>query len=247
MSAPADSARRPVALVTGGGRGIGRAIVEALIADGWAVALTWASDEAAARAVAEQTGGRPFHLDLRDRARPVALVAEIEKELGPVSGLVNNAAVRRERILAMTSDADWDDVLDVNLGGSFRCCRAVLPGMVYRRHGAIVNISSRSAEAGLPGQTAYAASKAGLMGLTRSLAREVGRKGVRVNVIVPGFVATELTAALSPAAVARLRDTECLPAGTATRDVAQTVAFLLSDRAAAITGQAIAVDSGASA
>ena len=246
MSAP-SSPGRPVALVTGGGRGIGRAIVEALVADGWGVAFTWASDESAARAVAEQTGGRAFRLDLRDRARPATLVAEVEKELGPVSGLVNNAAVRREGILAMTSDADWDEVLDVNLAGAFRCCRAVLPGMVYRRRGAIVNISSRSAEAGLPGQTAYAASKAGLMGLTRSLAREVGRKGVRVNVVVPGFVATELTAALPPAAVAKLRDTECLPAGTAPRDVAQMVAFLLSDRAAAITGQAIAVDSGASA
>jgi 3-oxoacyl-[acyl-carrier protein] reductase len=246
VSAPA-SPGRPVALVTGGGRGIGRAIVEALVADGWGVAFTWASDEAAARAVAEQTGGRAFRLDLRDRARPATLVAEVEKELGPVAGLVNNAAVRREGILAMTSDADWDEVLDVNLAGAFRCCRAVLPGMVYRRRGAIVNISSRSAEAGLPGQTAYAASKAGLMGLTRSLAREVGRKGVRVNVVVPGFVATELTAALPPAAVAKLRDTECLPAGTAPRDVAQMVAFLLSDRAAAITGQAIAVDSGASA
>jgi 3-oxoacyl-[acyl-carrier protein] reductase len=225
---------RPVALVTGGGRGIGRAIVAALVADGWAVAFTWVSDEAAARGMAEQTGARPFRLELRDRARPAALVAEVEKELGPLGGLVNNAAVRRESILAMTSDADWDEVLDVNLGGTFRCC-------------AIVNISSRSAEAGLPGQSAYAASKAGLMGLTRSLAREVGRKGVRVNVVVPGFVATELTAAIPPAAVAKLRDTECLPAGTATRDVAQMVAFLLSDRAAAITGQAIAVDSGASA
>jgi 3-oxoacyl-[acyl-carrier protein] reductase len=238
---------RPVALVTGGGRGIGRAIVEALVADGWAVAFTWASDEAAARGVAEATGARPYRLELRDRARPAALVAEVEKELGPLGGLVNNAAVRRESILAMTSDTDWDEVLDVNLGGTFRCCRAVLPGMVFRRRGAIVNISSRSAEAGLPGQTAYAASKAGLMGLTRSLAREVGRKGVRVNVVVPGFVATELTSTLPPAAVAKLRDTECLPPGTATRDVAQMVAFLLSDRAAAITGQAIAVDAGASA
>jgi 3-oxoacyl-[acyl-carrier protein] reductase len=247
VSAPSASSGRPVALVTGGGRGIGRAIVEALVADGWAVAFTWTSDEAAARTVAEQTGARPFRLDLRDRARPATLVAEVEREMGPVAGLVNNAAVRREGILAMTSDADWDEVLDINLGGTFRCCRAALPGMVYRRRGAIVNISSRSAEAGLPGQTAYGASKAGLMGLTRSLAREVGRKGVRVNVVVPGFVATELTAALSPVAVAKLRDTECLPAGTATRDVAQMVAFLLSDRAAAITGQAIAVDSGASA
>jgi 3-oxoacyl-[acyl-carrier protein] reductase len=237
----------PVALVTGGGRGIGRAIVHALAADGWAVALTWSSDEGSAREVAEETGARAFWLDLRDRARPAALVAEVEKELGPVSGLVNNAAVRREGILAMTSDADWDEVLETNLGGTFRCCRAVLPGMVYRRRGSIVSISSRSAVAGLPGQSAYAASKAGLLGLTHSLAREVGRKGVRVNVVVPGFVATELTAALPPAAVAKLRDTECLPAGTAPRDVAHAVSFLLSDRAAAITGQAFAVDAGASA
>ena len=183
--------------------------------------LHLAADEKAGREVAELAGAHAFHLDLRDRARPAALVAEIEKELGPIAGLVNNAAVRREAILAMTSDADWDEVLEVNLGGTFRCCRAVLPGMVYRRRGSIVNISSRSATAGLPGQSAYAASKAGLLGLSYSLAREVGRKGVRVNVIVPGFVATELTAGLAPAAVAKLRDTECLPAGTAPGDVAR--------------------------
>jgi 3-oxoacyl-[acyl-carrier protein] reductase len=247
MSAPADSARRPVALVTGGGRGIGRAIVEALIADGWAVAFTWASDEAAARAVAEQTGGRQFHLDLRDRARPAALVAEIEKELGPVSGLVNNAAVRREGILAMTSDADWDEVLDVNLAGRLPLLPGGAAGHGLPPHGRDREHLVAQRGGGAAGQTAYAASKAGLMGLTRSLAREVGRKGVRVNVVVPGFVATELTAALPPAAVAKLRDTECLPAGTAPGDVAQMVAFLLSDRAAAITGQALAVDSGASA
>jgi 3-oxoacyl-[acyl-carrier protein] reductase len=244
-TAPATGPR--IALVTGGSRGIGRAIVQALVADAWTVAFTWSSDEKAAREVAAQAGAHAFHLDLRDRTRPAALVLEVEKGLGPISGLVNNAAVRREAILAMTSDADWDEVLEVNLGGTFRCCRAVLPGMVYRRRGSIVNISSRSATAGLPGQSVYAASKAGLLGLSYSLAREVGRKGVRVNVVVPGFVATELTAGLPPAAVAKLRDTECLPAGTAPSDVAQAVSFLLSDRAAAITGQALAVDSGASA
>lgn len=247
MVIPPPAAAPPVALVTGGGRGIGRAIVQALVVDGWVVAFTWSSDEAAARATAKETGARPFALDLRDRARPAALVAEIERELGPVSGLVNNAAVRREAILAMTSDAVWDEVVDVNLGGAFRCCRAVLPGMVYRRRGAIVNVSSRSATAGLPGQTAYAASKAGLLGLTHSLAREVGRKGVRVNAVVPGFIATETTAALAPETVSKLRSSECLPAGTAPRDVAQMVGFLLSDRAAAITGQVIAIDAGASA
>jgi 3-oxoacyl-[acyl-carrier protein] reductase len=161
VSAASTSASRPVALVTGGGRGIGRAIVEALIADGWAVAFTWASDEAAARAVAEQTGGRPFRLDLRDRARPATLVAEVEKELGPVAGLVNNAAVRREGILAMTSDADWDDVVDVNLGGAFRC-RAVA------RHGLPAPGRDRqhllAQRGGGAGQTAYAASKAASWG-----------------------------------------------------------------------------------
>jgi 3-oxoacyl-[acyl-carrier protein] reductase len=238
---------RRVALVTGGTRGIGRAIVQVLAADGWTVAFTWSSDETAARAVAQDTGARPFPLDLRERARPAALVGDVERDVGPISGLVNNAAVRRETILAMTADADWDEVVDVNLGGTFRCCRAVLPGMVYRRRGAIVNISSRSAVAGLPGQSAYAASKAGLLGLTRSLAREVGRKGVRVNAIVPGFVSTEVTAELPAEAVARLRSTECLPAGTSPRDVAEMVLFLLSDRSAAITGQVIAVDAGASA
>jgi 3-oxoacyl-[acyl-carrier protein] reductase len=236
-----------VALVTGGTRGIGRAIVQALAAEGWTVAFTWSSDEAAAQAVARDTGGRPFPLDLRDHARPAALIADVERELGPVSALVNNAAVRREAILAMTSDADWDEVVEVNLGGTFRCCRAVLPGMVYRRQGSIVNVSSRSAVAGLPGHTAYGASKAGLLGLTRSLAREVGRKGVRVNAIVPGFVSTEVTAELSAEVVSKLRSTECLPAGTSPRDVAEMVLFLLSDRAAAITGQVIAVDAGASA
>src|SRR5204862_4627555 len=133
----------------------------------------------------------------------------------------------REAVLAMTSDAVWDEVVDVNLGGAFRCCRAVLPGMVYRRQGAIVNVSSRSAMAGVPGQAAYAASKAGLIGLTRALAREVGRKGSRAHVVVPGFVSTELTAAPAPALVAQLRDTESLTSGPGPRDGAELVGFLL--------------------
>ena len=240
---------RQVVLVTGGGRGIGRAIVETLLADGYKVALTWAREEAAAAAVAEAGGGhaRAYPFDLKDRERPAALVAEVERDLGPLFGLVNNAAVRHERIVAMTRDADWDEVVDVNLGGAFRLCRAAVPGMVHRRRGAIVNVSSRSAVAALPGQASYVASKAGLIGLTRSLAREVGRKGVRVNAVVPGFVATDLTAEMPAEAVKSLRAGECIPAGTRPVDVAHTVAFLLSERAAAITGQALQVDAGASA
>ena len=235
-------------LVTGGSRGLGRAIVEALAAEPQAqVAFTWNTDERAARTVEEATGARAFRFDLRDRARPDELVAEVEESLGPVEGLVNNAGLRRESLLAMTSDEDWETVLDANLGGLFRCCRAVLRGMMVRRRGTIVNVSSLSALHGVAGQGAYAASKAGILGLTRSLAREAGRRGVRVNAVVPGFVETDLTAGIPGPAVAALRAGECLPRGVQPGDVAQAVLFLLSDRAAAITGQALVVDAGASA
>jgi 3-oxoacyl-[acyl-carrier protein] reductase len=154
---------------------------------------------------------------------------------------------RRESLLALTSDEDWDAVLDVNLGGLFRCCRAVLRGMMVRRRGAIVNVSSLSALHGVAGQAAYAASKAGILGLTRSLAREVGKRGVRVNAVVPGFVPTDLTAGLPEAAVQALRAGECLPGGVSAAGVAGAVLFLLSDAASSITGQTLVVDAGASA
>jgi 3-oxoacyl-[acyl-carrier protein] reductase len=241
-------------LVTGGSRGLGRAVVEALLAEdpGRAVAFTWRAGEAEARVLEEAAAAagrraKAFQLDLADRGRPDDLVAEVEEALGPVAALVNNAGIRREGLLALTSDADWDAVLDVNLGGLFRCCRAVLRGMMHRRRGAIVNIASLSALRGVAGQGAYAASKAGILGLTRSLAREVGKRGVRVNAVVPGFVATDLTAGVPEAAVAMLRSAECLPGGVSAAAVADAVLFLLSDRAAAITGQDLAVDAGASA
>ena len=234
-------------LVTGGSRGLGRATVAALAASGSAVAFTWNSGEAAAREVEAATGARAFQLDLRDRARPDDLVSEVEEALGPLDGLVNNAGLRRESLLAMTSDEDWDAVLDSNLGGLFRCCRAVLRGMMVRRRGSIVNISSLSALHGVAGQGAYAASKAGILGMTRSLAREAGKRGVRVNAVVPGFVPTDLTAGLPEAAVALLRAGECLARGVRPEVVAQAVLFLLSEGAAAITGQTLVVDAGASA
>lgn len=236
-------------LVTGGSRGIGRAVVEALVAEGRAVAFTYNTDVASARALEEALKGRAraFPLDLLDHALPKALVSEVEAAVGELQGLVNNAGLRRESILAMTSDRDWEQVLDVNLGGVFRCCRAVLPGMLHRRRGSIVNISSLSAIRGLSGQSAYAATKAGILGLTRSLAREVGRRGVRVNAVLPGFVATDLTASVPPEIQALLRSAQCLPLETTPANVAAAVSFLLSDGAAAITGQALAVDAGASA
>jgi 3-oxoacyl-[acyl-carrier protein] reductase len=238
-----------IALVTGGSRGIGRAAVEAMLGEGWTVAFTYRSDESSARAVETASAGRAhgFVLDLRDREGPGHLVAEIEKSIGPLDALVNNAGVRRESLLAMTPDRDWDAVMDVNLDGVFRCCRAVLPPMMHRRSGSIVNISSLSAVVGVAGQTAYAASKAALLGMTRALAREVGKRGVRVNAVLPGFVPTDMTASLPEDIVRALRSHECLPRGTSAGDVANLVTFLISDRAAAITGQALIVDSGTSA
>jgi 3-oxoacyl-[acyl-carrier protein] reductase len=236
-----------VALVTGGSRGIGRAIVARLAGDGWRVGFTYRHDESAAAAVAASSpGATAYRLDLADPAAPKAVVEAVEEQLGPIRGLVNNAGVQASQLLAMTGDDLWRDVLDVNLGGAFRCARAVLPGMVRRRAGAIVNVSSLSALRGVSGQSAYGASKAGLLALTRSLAREMGRRNIRVNAVVPGFVATDMTASLPAPAVAALRQVECLAAGTTAEDVADAVVFLLSDRASAITGQCLCVDAGAS-
>jgi 3-oxoacyl-[acyl-carrier protein] reductase len=244
-----ETPRPGVVLVTGASRGIGRSIVEALVAEGRTVAFTYYRDHTGAKALEDAFEGRlrAFRLDLADHARPATLVAEVERDLGELEGLVNNAGVLFESILAMTPDKDWNALVDVNLGGVFRCCRAVLPKMMHRRRGAIVNVSSLSAIRGLSGQAGYAATKAGVLGLTRALAREVGQRGVRVNAVLPGFVPTGLTASLPPKVVSFLRSAECLPPGTTPADVAAAVCFLLSTRAAAITGQALAVDSGASA
>lgn len=240
---------RDVVLVTGGSRGIGRAIVDELVGEGRRVALTYRADRAAAEAVVAGSDGLAgaFQLDLADRQRPPALVEEVEARMGPIVGLVNNAGIQRSELLAMTSDASWDELLDVNLGGAFRCTRAVLPGMVSRRAGTIVNVASLSALHGVPGHSAYAASKAGLVAMTRCLAREMGKRNIRVNAVVPGFVATDMTAGLAPEVIDRLRSSECLRGGTPASAVASAVVFFLSERAAAVTGQVLVVDAGTTA
>jgi 3-oxoacyl-[acyl-carrier protein] reductase len=235
--------------VTGGSRGIGRALVRALVADGRPVAFTYRDGEAAASALEAECGGRAkaWRFDLGDRPRPGIIVPEIEDALGAIDGLVNNAAIRRDELLAATPDADWDAVIDANLGGSFRCCRAVIPKMIARRAGSIVNVSSLTAVRGVAGQAAYGAAKAGLIGMTKSLARELGRRNIRVNAVVPGLVMTEMIADTPPERLKELRAIEALPRGTSPEDVAAMIVFLLSDRAAAITGQAFLVDAGSTA
>jgi 3-oxoacyl-[acyl-carrier protein] reductase len=238
-----------VVLVTGGSRGIGRALVRALVAEGRKVAFTYCTGEAAALELAASCRGlaKSWRFDLSDRPRPGVLVPEIEEALGPIVGLVNNAAIRRDQLLATTADADWDAVIDANLGGAFRCCRAVLPKMISRRAGSIVNVSSLTAVRGVAGQAAYGATKAGLIGMTKSLARELGKRNIRVNAVVPGLVMTEMIADTPPEKLKELRAIEALPSGTSPDDVAAMIAFLLSDRAAAITGQSFLVDAGSTA
>jgi 3-oxoacyl-[acyl-carrier protein] reductase len=242
-------APRRVALVTGGSRGIGCSVVRQLAADGWTVAFTWREREDEARRLAEELrgGALSFRFDLRDRGRAESLVGEVEEQVGPIDGLVNNAGTRRDGLLAALSDEAWDDVLDSNLGGVFRLCRAALPRMLPRRSGAIVNVSSLTAIHGLAGQTAYGTAKAGILGLTRSLAREIGSRGIRVNAVIPGFVPTDMVADIPPERVKALRSAEALPLGVTADSVAGAVAFLLSDRAASITGQMLVVDAGMTA
>ena len=238
-----------VALVTGGSRGIGREIVRALAGEGWTVAFTWREREDEARRLVGELGdaARPFQFELLDRARPGGLVVEVEEQVGPIVGLVNNAGVRRDALLAALPDDAWDELLDANLGGVFRCCRAVIPRMLHRRAGSIVNVSSLTAVHGLAGQTAYGAAKAGILGLTRCLAREVGSRGIRVNAVIPGFVPTEMVADVAPERVAALRAAEVLSGGVTAASVADAVVFLLSDRAASITGQTLVIDAGLTA
>lgn len=238
-----------VVLVTGGSRGIGRALVRALAAEERRVAFTYRSGEAEARSLEAECDGlaKAWQLDLLDRARPGIIVPEIETALGAIDGLVNNAAIRRDRLLAATPDSDWDAVIDANLGGAFRCCRAVLPNMIARRAGSIVNVSSLTAVRGVAGQAVYGATKAGLIGMTKSLARELGKRNIRVNAVVPGLVMTEMIADTPPEKLKDLRAIEALPSGTRPEDVAAMIVFLLSSRAAAITGQSFLVDAGSTA
>jgi NAD(P)-dependent dehydrogenase (short-subunit alcohol dehydrogenase family) len=246
------------ALVTGGGgAGIGSAICAVLAEQGWAVAVT-DTDPQAATAVAGQirrAGGTAtgYRLDVTDPPAIAAVVAAAESELGPVTGLVNSAGRGLIRPLADTTLAQWDDLHAVDLRGAFACCRAVLPGMVARGNGAIVNVGSVQAATPAPGYGAYAAAKAGLVGLTRAVAADYGRHGVRCCVVHPGLVDSaanrELLTALGDPQ--RWMDTfvrtrQMLPQPVAARDVAEAVAFLLSDAAGRITAAELTVDAGCS-
>ncbi|MBK8249275.1 MAG: 3-oxoacyl-[acyl-carrier-protein] reductase [Gemmatimonadetes bacterium] len=233
------------ALVTGSTRGIGRAIANALAASGARVGVV-GRDAERARAIALEVGGdaRGFGCDVSDPAQIVALVEDAEREFGSIDILVNNAGLTRDNIMLRLKDDDWNAVIDANLRSAFVATRAVTRGMMKRRSGRIINIASVVGLIGNKGQTNYAASKAGLIGLTKSVAKEFSSRGILANVVAPGFIETDMTAALTPEA--RLALSAQIPLERLGRpeDVAGAVLFLCSDLASYITGQVLVVDGG---
>jgi len=235
-----------VAVVTGGSRGIGRGIAEALAADGAKVAIV-ARGEAGAREAAAALPGdghAGFSCDVSDGEAVQATVAAIEEQLGPIGILINNAGITRDNILLRLKEEDWDQVISINLKGAFNFTRAVTRGMMKRRDGAIVNVSSVVGLMGNAGQANYAASKAGLHGLTKSVARELASRGVRCNAIAPGYIRTDMTAELSEDQTSALADQIPLGRLGEVDDIAGVVRFLVGPEARYITGQILAVDGG---
>lgn len=233
------------AFVTGSTRGIGLAVARALHAAGAKVAIV-GRDEARARAVAEEIGSGTVGVacDVAVAAQVEAAIAAAEAALGPIDILVNNAGLTRDNILLRLSEEDWDAVLDANLKGAFFTTRAVIKGMMKRRAGRIINIGSVVGLTGNKGQANYAASKAGLVGLTKSVAKEYASRGVLANCIAPGFIETDMTAALPSEARTALLEQIALGRLGRPEDIAAAVLFLASDLAAYITGQVLVVDGG---
>jgi len=237
-----------VALVTGATRGIGKAIGFAL-GDGGATVIGTSTTEAGAKSIGEflaasAIAGRGAVLNVTDGAAVDALVGAIEKEFGAVSILVNNAGITQDNLLARMKDAEWDAVLDTDLKSVFRLSRAVLRGMMKARSGRIINITSVVASSGNPGQVNYAAAKAGIAGMTRALAREIGSRGITVNCVAPGFVDTDMTRALSDAQREALLGQIPLGRLGLAEDVAAAVRFLASPAASYITGATLPVNGG---
>jgi 3-oxoacyl-[acyl-carrier protein] reductase len=228
------------ALVTGASRGIGRAIAVELARAGASVVVSYQSSADEAESLASEIGGRAVQADVSDAASAQALV----DNAGDLDVVVNNAGVTRDGLLVRMSDEDWETVIDTNLSSVFYTCRAAVRGMMKRRAGSIVNISSIVGLHGNWGQTNYAASKAGIIGFTKALARELGSRNVRANVVVPGYVKTRLTDVLSEEATGAMLENTPLGRLGDPEDVAGAVRFLSSEEASFVTGAVLLVDGG---
>ena len=238
-----------VVLVTGASRGIGRAIALHFGAAGHRVAINFATREDAAAEVAKlvaEAGGEALTVqaNVAQADEVAAMVEHVVEELGPISILVNNAGATRDDLLLRTSEEAWDEVVDTNLRSVYLCSKAALRGMLRRRWGRIISVSSVSGMYGNAGQTSYAAAKAGIIGFTKSLAKEVGSRGITVNAVVPGFIETDLTAVLGEEAARAAARNIALGRLGRPEEVASVVGYLASDQASYITGHALVVDGG---
>ena len=232
-------------LVTGSTRGIGRAIADTLAKAGARVAVVGRDlQKAQEAATAIGNGSQGFACDVTDTTAVTKLVADVEAAFGSIDVLVNNAGITRDNLVMRLKDDDWDAVINANLRGAFAAIRAVSRGMMKRRSGRIINISSIIGIIGNKGQANYAASKAGLIALTKSVAKELGSRNILVNAVAPGFIETEMTAAMTPEAREGLGKQIALERLGTPQDVAATVAFLASDLSSYITGQVLVVDGG---
>jgi 3-oxoacyl-[acyl-carrier protein] reductase len=239
-----------IALVTGASRGIGRAIATTLAQGKASVALNYAGNEAAAKeaaALCEQAGAprvKLLRFDVADPAACNAAVDEIVKDWGGLHVLVNNAGISVDQLIMRFKDEDWERTLDVNLTGTFNLVRAASRPMMKQRGGAIVNVTSVVGEMGNAGQAAYAAAKAGQIGLTKSIARELASRNIRVNAVAPGFIDTDMTAGLPEAARAKMLENIALGRLGTAQEVADCVAWLASDKASYVTGDVLRVNGG---
>ncbi len=246
MTPAADTASAQIALVTGASRGIGRAIALTLAQRGFKVIGT-ATSESGAAAISDALaayGGRGLALDVTDSAALDAAIDGIVKQDGGLHVLVNNAGITRDTLAMRLKDDDWDAVIDTNLKSVFRACRAAIRPMMKQRSGRIINITSVVGASGNPGQANYCASKAGVAGMTRSLARELGSRNITVNCVAPGFIATDMTDTLPEAQKAALMAQIPLGRLGSPADIAEAVAFLASPAAAYITGTEMHVNGG---
>lgn len=243
------SLKGKVAIVTGGSRGIGRAIAIELARNGADVAFSYSKSADKAKEVEDEIGklgvkALAMQSDVANFAQSKDMVSNAIKQLGKVDLLVNNAGITRDKILMMMSEEDWRAVIDTNLTGVFNCSKAVVVPMMKQRSGSIVNITSVSGLVGMPGQTNYSSSKAGIVGFTKALAKEVARRGVRVNAVAPGFIETEMVQALQQKYLDEMLKLVPLGRVGKAEEVARVVAFLASDDASYITGQVINIDGG---